>query len=93
MTIGQKVVVTTKFLGIFFGTLKNQLGDVVVLTDGRNCLREPAEVKGFVGLAVTGPLEGSRVGPACDEIELRDVTAITRCSKEAVDRWESEPWS
>lgn len=90
---GDKVVVTTKHRGVFFGTLSKRNGDTITLKDCRNCLYWPKTVKGFLGLAVTGPLDGSRVGPAAIEVELFGVTSIDLCSDEAVKAWESEPWN
>ncbi len=88
-----KVVVTTKYRGVFFGTLESKDGTEVCLTDARNCVHWSSKTKGFVGLAATGPLEGSRVGPAAPKIELVDVTAVLWCSDAAVKRWEEGPWS
>lgn len=86
------VLVTTAHRGVFFGYLVGKPGPIIKLRRARNCLYWPAKVKGFLGLAAVGPLDGSRVGPAAD-IELRDITCIAECTPEAVERWESAPWS
>lgn len=89
---GAKVVVTTAHRGVFFGELLSKNGSDVALTNARVCVYWSQETRGFVGLAATGPLAGSRVSPACPTIELSDVTATLECSPEAVERWEAGPW-
>jgi len=91
----KRVVVTTEYRGVFFGTLKskNQEKRVVVLTNARNCLYWHDSVKGFIGLAVTGPSKQCRIGPAVSTIELAGVTAVLDCSEGASKKWEDAPWS
>ncbi|RMF04815.1 MAG: hypothetical protein D6773_05935 [Alphaproteobacteria bacterium] len=93
MTKERPVLVTTAHRGVFFGYLKkhDSRNNTVQMKRARCCLYWPAEVKGFLGLAHTGPLEGSRVGPPAD-ITLTDVTCIAECTQEAVGRWEDAPW-
>ena len=86
------VVVTTENRGVFFGYAADTSGKTIHLTRCRNCIYWPRENKGFIGLAANGPLEGARVGPAAD-IELRGITSVSECTLEAVERWESGPWS
>ncbi len=92
---GAKVVVTTAHQGVFFGTVESYDPDRKsgVLLNVSNVLYWPKEVRGFIGLAVTGPLEGSRVGPAAPRMLVNDVTAILECLPEAVTAWESKPWT
>ena len=89
------VVVTTAHKGIFFGYVRDdsQLPKQVTLEQCRNCVYFAANVKGFLGLAVTGPLDGSRVGPAAPEVTLYEVTSIVACSEAAIKEWESGRWS
>ena len=91
----EPVVVTTEHRGVFFGYLGTRDDDNrrVTLTDARNCVYWSASTKGFLGLASTGPLDGSKVGPKVPELRLYNVTSITRCSDDATSRWESGPWS
>lgn len=89
----QKVVVTTAHRGVFFGELERRDGTEVVLVNARNCLYWSKETKGFVGLAATGPLSGSRISPAAPKLELVGVTAVLHCSEEAAKRWEDGAWS
>jgi hypothetical protein len=89
---GKAVVVTTEHRGVFFGYFEKITGDTVVLKKVRNCIYWPTSVKGFIGLATSGPLNGSRVGPPADEATLYKVTAILKASKEAVKNWEKAPW-
>lgn len=86
------VLVTTERRGVFAGVMKRDRGATVVLTDGRNCIYWTREVKGFLGLAVTGPLAGSRIGPAVPELTLHGVTSISICTPEARKAWEAAPW-
>lgn len=86
------VLICTEYRGVFAGLVTDTSGETVKMRQGRNCIYWPASVKGFEGLAVTGPLDGSRVGPAAD-IELRNVTCIVECTPEARERWEKGPWA
>ena len=86
------VVVTTEFRGVFFGYLESEKGDVAVLNDAKNCIKWTKEVKGFGGLAATGPVSGCRIGPAVPRIQLNKVTAILDCTKEAEDAWARIIW-
>lgn len=90
--IERAVVVTTTHRGVFFGYTEETQGAIISLRAARNCLYWPAEQKGFVGLAVTGPLKGARIGPAAD-LELRDITSVAACTPEAIAAWERAPWS
>lgn len=90
--IERAVLVTTAHRGVFFGYATETSGPTVKLRAARNCLRWPAENKGFLGLASMGPKKGARVGPAAD-IELRDITCVAEVSANAVAVWESGPWS
>lgn len=85
------VVVTTEHRGVFFGYATDTSGAVIKLRAGRNCLYWGAGVRGFVGLAATGPDKQSRVGPAAD-MEIRAITAILEATPAAVAAWESAPW-
>ena len=85
------VVVTTTHRGVFFGYASDVNGAIIKLRAGRNCLAWSADVKGFMGLAATGPSKNCRVGPAVD-ISLRDITSVIECTPEAVAAWESAPW-
>ena len=88
-----KVVVTTKHRGVFFGTLESRDETEVVLTDVRVCVYWSKGTKGFVGLAVTGPMQGSRVSLAAPRMDVLDVTAVLYCSEAAIAQWESVQWS
>ena len=93
MKKGTYVVVTTKHRGVFGGQFQSREGDEVVLSDARVCVYWSANVKGFVGLAATGPLSGSKISDACPRMTLRDVTAILECSEAAEKQWEAGKWS
>jgi len=85
------VLVTTAHRGVFFGYTTDTKGETIKLRAARNALYWSANVKGFMGLASTGPTSGCRIGPAAD-IELRNITAVASVTPEAVTAWEAAPW-
>lgn len=85
------VVVTTAYRGVFFGYATDTSGNSIKLKRARNCLRWSTDIRGFIGLASSGPSMTCRVGPAAD-IELRDITCVLEATPEAAARWESAPW-
>lgn len=86
------VVVTTEHRGVFFGYAENTTGESIELKRARLCVYWSSDVKGFMGLAATGPSKSCRIGPAAD-IELRNITAVVAVTPEAVAKWEAQPWS
>jgi len=86
------VIVTTTHRGVFFGYAKDTSGDAIELRAARNCIYWSSGVRGFMGLAATGPDKQSKVGPAAD-IEVRKITSVIKCSPEAIAAWEAAPWS
>lgn len=86
------VLVTTEHRGVFAGYATETSGDAIKLRQARNCVYWSADVRGFLGLAATGPTKDCRIGPPAD-VELRKVTAVAEVTPEAQDRWESSPWS
>jgi len=86
------VLVTTAHRGVFFGYADETDGEIVRLKRARLCLYWSADVKGFMGLAATGPSKTCRIGPPAD-IDLRSITAVVSVTPEAVKKWESSPWS
>jgi hypothetical protein len=99
MKKGKPVLVTTSDRGVFFGYLKGEASrERVTITQARNCVYWVAQLRGFVGLAVTGPIPGCKIGPAAIEQTLygsdkKPITSVTICTPEAVEAWESAPWS
>lgn len=89
--VERAVLVTTTHRGVFFGYAEDTSGDIIKLRRARNCIYWSSDVKGFVGLAVTGPTKNCKVGPAAD-MELRDITNVVLCEPAAVQAWESAPW-
>lgn len=90
--IGKKVVVTTNYRGVFFGTLEKREEDRAVIVNARVCIYWSKETRGFVGLAATGPLEGSRISREAPRMELVGVSAVIECSDEAARGWELGRW-
>lgn len=86
------VLITTQHRGVFFGYTDNADGERVALKHARNVVYWSADVKGFMGLAATGPSSSCRIGPSAD-ITLRDVTAVVEVTPEAAKRFEEAPWS
>lgn len=88
---GRPVLVTTAHRGVFMGYADATDGDVIVLRRARLCVYWSRDVKGFMGLAATGPSKDCRIGPPAD-IELRAITSVAEVTPEAVARWEAAPW-
>lgn len=89
------VLVTTSERGVFFGyipAVPKTKPSSLKLSKARNCIYWSTETKGFLGLACTGPQNGSRVGPAVPSLTLYGITSIAECSTEAVKRWEEGAW-
>lgn len=86
------VVVTTQHRGVFFGYAAETGGDTIKLRAARNCVYWSTDVRGFMGLAASGPTKNCKIGPAAD-IDLRNITSVMECTPDAVAAWESAPWS
>ncbi len=87
------VVVTTAHRGVFFGIGVVSDAPTIRLTDARMVVYWSANVKGVLGLAATGPMNGCKVGPSVPAITLRDVTSVIECSTQAVEAWGRTSWS
>ena len=86
------VLVTTEFRGVFFGYATKTDGDTIKLKRARNCVSWSSDIKGFLGLAKSGPSRNCRIGPPAD-IELRKITCVAEVTPEAVKAWELQPWN
>jgi len=86
------VLVTTEHRGVFFGYSTYKSGSEITLKRIRNCLYWSSDVKGFIGLAVTGPSSSCRIGPAGESANLTGVTGVFDCSQVAIENWERSPW-
>lgn len=90
----QSVLVTTAHRGVFFGYMDTaKAGKTITLTDARNCIYWSQDMKGFLGLASSGPSQNCKVGPKVVSLFLTDVTSIAPVSDEAAQKWEGMPWS
>lgn len=90
----QAVLVTTEFRGVFFGYMTDLPKDSsVVLKRAQNCVYWSSDVRGFMGLASTGPTKGCKVGPAVPSITLNKVTAVVEVTPEAAEKWMKAPWN
>jgi hypothetical protein len=86
------VLVTTSHRGVFFGYATDTNGESIQLRAARLAVYWTADLRGFMGLASNGPGKGCKIGPPAD-IELRGITSVTAVTPEAVQKWESQPWS
>jgi hypothetical protein len=91
----QAVLVTTLHRGVFFGYVSGpvQENKSITIKDARNCIYWSADVKGFLGLASSGPTSGCRIGPKVPSLNLLDVTSVCEVVPEAAEKWEKHPWS
>jgi hypothetical protein len=85
------VVVTTAHRGVFFGYAEDTSGSTIHLRAARLCVYWSTDMRGFMGLASSGPNNNCKIGPAAD-IELRDITSVMECSRQAIENWEKAPW-
>ena len=86
------VLVTTQHKGVFFGYATDTEGSTIKLRAARLCVYWTADLRGFMGLASSGPQKGCRIGPSVD-MEVRDITSVAECTPEAVTQWEKGIWS
>ena len=86
------VLVTTAHKGVFFGYATETGGSTIKLRAARLCVYWSSDLRGFMGLAASGPNGNCKIGPAAD-IELRDITSISEVTPEAAERWEKAKWA
>lgn len=89
---GRPVIVTTAHRGVFFGYADDTTGETIHLQRSRLCVYWSADLRGFMGLAVSGPSKSCRIGPPAN-ITLRNVTAVVEVNEAAAANWESAPWN
>ena len=90
----QAVMVTTEFRGVFFGYMTEMpKNGSMTLKRAQNCVYWSADVKGFMGLAATGPTKSCKVGPAVPSITLNKITAVVEVSAKAEEAWLKSPWN
>lgn len=88
------VLVTTVHRGVFFGYTADEVKNKTLkIKDARNCVYWSSDVKGFLGLAASGPSSSCKIGPKVPSLTLTDVTSVAEVSPEAVEKWEKSPWS
>lgn len=95
MAVKSKLVpllVSTEFRGVFFGWGIVTTTREIRLVNAQQCTYWSADVKGFLGLASTGPSKDCKIGLAVPAITLQSVTSIVECTPEAVAAWEAKPW-
>jgi hypothetical protein len=87
------VLVGTELRNLWFGYATDTSKDTVILKRARQVIYWSAGVKGAGGLAVTGPDQSCRIGPAVDEVQARRVTTVAIVSDVAVKAFEAQPWA
>jgi hypothetical protein len=87
------VVVCTDKRGVFFGYANETDGDRVQLRAARMCVRWSEETHGVLGLAATGPANGSRITKPVPCADVRGVTCVLDCTLEAARAWEADLWA
>lgn len=90
-TAERAVIVTTAHKGVFFGYAKETSGSTIALRAARLCVYWSADLRGFMGLASSGPNANCKIGPAAD-IEVRDITSVVEVSSEATAKWKKGFW-
>lgn len=85
------VIVTTASRGVFGGYATDTDGETIRLRAARLCVYWSTDMRGFMGLASSGPSKDCRIGPPAD-ITLRNITAVVEVTPEAIQKWESAPW-
>jgi hypothetical protein len=85
------VIVTTAHRGVFFGYATDTTGPVIKLRAARLCVYWSVDLRGFMGLASSGPNASCKIGPAAD-ITLFEITSVVEVSAKAVEQWEKAPW-
>lgn len=84
------VLVTTQHRGVFFGFADNadlEAKAMLRLQRVRNCLYWHQSVGGFLGLAAVGPNADCRIGKEAPEVILHDITSVSICTPEAIEKW------
>ncbi len=80
------VIVTTAHRGVFFGYATDTTGETIFLKQSRLCLYWSADLRGFMGLATSGPSNSCKIGPSAD-ITLRAITAVLEVTPVAEKKW------
>jgi hypothetical protein len=85
------ILVTTAHKGVFFGYASDWSGSTIKLRAARCCVYWSSDLKGFLGLASTGPTKSCKIGPSAN-LELRDITSVAEVTPEAEAAWGAAPW-
>lgn len=88
------IVVTTKHRGVFFGYVEDdsKSPSEIILAQVRMCVYWSSDIKGVLGLAVSGPSATCRITHAVSKVTLYDITGILDCSPDATEKWEQSLW-
>jgi len=87
------IVVLTKGKEIFFGhTDCDPTDDVLELKNACQAIYYSSATGGLLGLGARGPAIGSRLGPVCKRVVVREPLNVLLASERAVAAWEKD-WS
>lgn len=88
------VMVTTEHRGVFFGYINGEKvkDGSITIARARCCVYWSAAMRGFMGLAATGPDSACKIGPQVPSLTLAKVTSVIECTAEAAENWEAGPW-
>lgn len=83
------VLVTTNNRGIYYGYLADGFGsDWIVLDRARVCVSWDTGSRGFLHLAVEGPVGVADVSPAVGRLTVYGVATVAECSPRAAKAWD-----
>jgi len=86
------VLVGTELRNLWFGYATDTSKDTVILRRARQVIYWSASVKGAGGLAVMGPDQMCRIGPAVEKVLAHRVTTVAIVSEAAIAAFEAQPW-
>jgi hypothetical protein len=86
------VVILTEFKEIFCGWTSDTTGERIQLRNARQACYFLEGTQGLLGLAVSGPASGSKIGPPAN-IEVRRIVNVIECGPAAVEAWENAKWA
>lgn len=88
------VLITTE-RGVYFGYINpNDFFNEAVEVEKMRCaVYWAASVKGFPGLAATGPNSECRISPPTPRTVIRGVKSVSDVTPAAVKAWEAGPWT
>jgi hypothetical protein len=84
--LGRRVVITTSFRGVYYGTLTERHGDQCLLSDARMVIYW-GTTDGVDELAAKGPTPKSKLGAIVGSVLLFGLTSVAEVSGDAEAVW------